>query len=316
MRIAVTGSVATDHLMTFPGRMTDQLLADHLDHVSLSFLADTLEIRNGGPATNIAYGLARLKHRPLLVGAVGTDFRPHGEQLSKLGVDVSGLQESTSRPTARILRTVDAHGNQLMSFYPGAETEAAAIDLVDVVRRHGGIDLVLIGADEPAAMLRHSRACRSLGIRFLAAPSHRLDRLDGAGVRELVEDADHLFTSEPERELLIAKAGWTPAQVLCKVGTWVTTLGEEGCRIDRADKPSAEVPAIPLTTVADSSGFADAFRAGYLAALARNIDPVRCAETGEALAALAVSKVGAQSYEIPREIPTVLAEAMGLEQSA
>ncbi|MFJ4691234.1 carbohydrate kinase family protein [Streptomyces sp. NPDC088766] len=310
MRIAVTGSIATDHLMTFPARITDQLLADRLDRISLSFLVDTLEIREGGVAANIAYGLARLGHRPMLVGAVGADFDAYGIRLGGLGVDTSAVRVSATRHTARFLCTTDPDGNQLASFYPGAMAEASAIDLARVLG--AGVDLVLIGADDPAAMLRHTRACRAAGVRFLADPSQQLARLDGAEIRELVEGADHLFTNEYEHGLLLEKTGWSDTDVLAGVGTWVTTLGEKGSRVERAGEPPVDVPAAPAAVVADPTGVGDAFRAGYLSSLAAGLDAVRCARTGSVLASLALAAVGTQSYDVaPDDLPTLLTAAYG-----
>ncbi|NUP35728.1 MAG: carbohydrate kinase family protein [Streptomyces sp.] len=301
MRIAVTGSIATDHLMAFPGRIAEQLLADRLDHVSLSFLVDTLEIRDGGVAANIAYGLAQLGHRPLLLGAVGADFAPYGERLAALGVDVSGIHVSRTRHTARFLCTTDPDGNQIASFHPGAMTEARNIDLAAVLRTTPA-DLVLIGADDPAAMLRHTRACRTHGVPFAADPSQQLARLDGDEIRELVEGADHLFTNEYEHALLLAKSGWTRADVLRRVGTWVTTLGEKGSRVERAGDPPLDIPAVPTDRAADPTGVGDAFRAGYLAALTAGLDTAGCARLGSELATLALSSVGTQTYTAPRAL--------------
>ncbi|MCX3062907.1 carbohydrate kinase family protein [Streptomyces beihaiensis] len=296
MRIAVTGSIATDHLMTFPGRIADQLLADRLDHVSLSFLVDTLDIRDGGVAANIAYGLARLGHRPLLVGAAGADFAPYGQRLSALGVDISAVHISRTRHTARFLCTTDPDGNQIASFYPGAMTEAAGIDVAAAVRRGGGADLVVIGADDPEAMLRHTRGCRTEGMRFAADPAQQLARLDNAQIRELVEGADHLFTNQYERALLLTKTGWTTEEVLGRVRVWVTTFGAKGSRVERADEPALSITAVPTIEAADPTGVGDAFRAGYLAALATGDDAARCAQTGSALAAHALTCVGTQTY--------------------
>ncbi|MFG2652895.1 carbohydrate kinase family protein [Streptomyces sp. NPDC048436] len=314
MRIAVTGSIATDHLMTFPGRISEQLLADKLDHVSLSLLVDDLEIRDGGVAANIAYGLARLGHRPLLVAAVGADFHDYGTRLSGLGVDTSGVHVSTTRHTARFLCTTDTDGNQLASFYTGAMAEASTIDLADVLRRHGGADLVLIGADDPTAMARHTHACRTLGIPFIADPAQQLARLTGPEIRELVDGADHLFTNEYEHELLLGKTGWTRGDVLGRVGSWITTLGEKGSRIERADEPPVEVAAVFAATVADPTGVGDAFRAGYLASLSAGADPVRCARTGSALATLALSVIGTQNYTpTPERVSELLVAAYGAD---
>ncbi|MFE9816002.1 carbohydrate kinase family protein [Streptomyces sp. NPDC005773] len=297
MRIAVTGSIATDHLMVFPGRFEDQLLAGQLGHISLSFLVDTLDIRHGGVAANIAYGLARLGHRPLLVGAVGRDFEAHHAHLASLGVDMAAVRVSESRHTARFICTTDASDNQLASFYAGAMAEASAIDLADVLRGNPGIDFVHIGADDPAAMSRHTRACRTLGMPFAADPSQQLARLDGPTIRELVHGAELLFTNAYERALLLDKTGWHERDVLDRVGTWITTRGAEGSRIDRRGEPTVEVEAVPTTKAVDPTGVGDAFRAGYLSATGRGHDAVGAARAGSALATLALRNLGPQTYE-------------------
>jgi adenosine kinase len=310
VRFAITGSVATDHLMTFPGSISSQFIADRLDRVSLSFLVDDLEIRPGGVAANIAYGLARLGARPVLVAAVGADFEAYGSRLSALGVDLSGVHVSASRHTARFLCTTDRGGNQIASFYAGAMAEAAGIDLATVLAAEP-TDLVHIGADDPEAMLRHTAACRRLGVRFAADPSQQLATLDGTRIRTLIDGADHLFNNEYERALLLAKTGWTPGEVVDRVGTWVTTLGEKGSRVERAGDPTLDIPAVPAPAGAalDPTGVGDAFRAGYLAALATGAPPAERARAGAALATLALCAVGPQSYEprssaAPRTGPT------------
>jgi len=156
VQIAVTGSIATDHLMTFPGRFVDQLIAEKLDRVSLSFLVDDLEIRRGGVAANIAFGLGVLGLRPLLIGAVGADFGPYRDWLTRHGVDCTGVRESTRYHTARFVCTTDTDGNQIASFYPGAMSEDAEITLAPFADRSEGIDLVLIGASDPEAMRSHT----------------------------------------------------------------------------------------------------------------------------------------------------------------
>lgn len=297
MRIAVTGSIATDHLMVFPGCFADQLLADQLDHISLSFLVDALDIRHGGVGANIAYGLARLGHRPLLVGAVGRDFETHHAHLASLGVDMGAVRVSPTRHTARFMCTTDASDNQLASFYAGAMAEASAIDLADVLRTDGGIDFVHIGADDPDAMSRHTRACRTLGMPFAADPSQQLARLDGPTIRELVHGAELLFTNEYERALLLDKTGWHERDVLNRVGTWITTRGAKGSRVERCGEPAVEVEAVATTEALDPTGVGDAFRAGFLSATGHGHDAVGAARTGSALATLALRNVGPQTYE-------------------
>ncbi|MFD7714325.1 carbohydrate kinase family protein [Streptomyces sp. NPDC059814] len=298
MRIAVTGSIATDHLMVFPGHFEEQLLATQLDHVSLSFLVDTLDIRHGGVGANIAYGLARLGHHPLLVGSVGRDFAAHHDHLASLGVDMTAVRVSPTLHTARFICTTDASGNQLASFYAGAMAEASATDLTDVLRDdEAGIDFVHIGADDPAAMSRHTRVCRTLGMPFAADPSQQLARLDGPTVRELVAGAALLFTNAYERALLLDKTGWHEQDVLDRVGTWITTRGAKGSLIERRGEPVVEVDAVTTAEAVDPTGVGDAFRAGYLSATGHGHGAVGAARAGSALATLALRHVGPQTYE-------------------
>ena len=201
MRIAVTGSIATDHLMTFEGRFADQLIADQLTQVSLSFLVDELEVRRGGVAANISFGLGCLGLNPILVGAVGADFADYAAWLERHGVDTSGVHVSEMRHTARFVCTTDRDHNQIASFYAGAMAEARNIELWPLAQRLGGIDLVVVGANDPEAMIRHSEECRVRGINFAADPSQQLARMEGPEVRSLVEGAQYLFANEYEKAL-------------------------------------------------------------------------------------------------------------------
>ncbi|MEU1229107.1 carbohydrate kinase family protein [Streptomyces sp. NPDC005828] len=301
MRIAVTGSIATDHLMTFPGWFSEQLLADRLDRVSLSFLADNLEVRRGGVAANIAFGLGVLGLRPALVGAVGADFEPYRVWLKDHGVDTDSVRVSESLHTARFVCTTDRAQNQIATFYAGAMAEAREIDLREVAARTGRLDLVLVSPDDPEAMLRHTRACRDLGIPFAADPSQQLARLDGEQVRELVDGARFLFTNEYETALLLEKSGWPEAEVLRRVGTWVTTHGEAGVRIRGEGRDPLAVPAVEVPAVVDPTGVGDAFRAGFLAGTLWGV-PERCAaQLGCAVAATVLASVGTQEYRLYRD---------------
>jgi adenosine kinase len=198
--------------------------------------------------------------------------------------------------------TTDQDGNQLASFYPGAMTEASEIDIADVVRRPDGVDLVHVGADTPEAMLRHTATARERGLPFAADPSQQLARLDGPQIRSLVTGARFLFTNEYEHALLLSKTGWTGQQVLDQVGTWVTTLGEKGCRIETSGEPPIEVAAVPTRLTADPTGVGDAFRAGFLAATVRGLGPVDAARVGSALATTVLESVGPQTYQVDREL--------------
>jgi len=297
VRIAVTGSIATDHLMTFPGKFTDQLIADKLDKVSLSFLVDDLAIRRGGVAANIAFGLGVLGLRPLLIGAVGPDFGDYRHWLEEHGVSTAGVRESLLRHTARFVCTTDADGNQIGSFYAGAMAEDAEIRIVPLAQRHGGIDLVLIGAGDPGAMVTHTAECRDAGLKFAADPSQQLARILGdEQVRALVDGAEYLFGNEYEEALIERKSGWTSAEILARVGVRITTLGPVGARVEQAGQRPVTVPTVPDAKPADPTGSGDAFRSGFLAGVAWGLSPERCAQVGNLMAVHALETTGPQEY--------------------
>jgi adenosine kinase len=295
MRIAVTGSIATDHLMTFPGRFAGQLLADTLDKISLSFLVDGLEIRRGGVAANIAYGLGELGLQPLLVGSVGPDFSEYRDWLTEHGVDTSRVRESALHQTARFVCTTDADLNQIASFYPGAMNEDADIDLADLA---GAADLVLIGAGNPAAMAGMTAQCRKHQLPFAADTSQQLANLDGEQIRELVAGAAYLFSNDYEASLTEHKTGWSAAEVTGQVGVRITTLGEAGARVDQQDQPPVVVGPVKDVTPADPTGSGDAFRSGFLAAIACGLGLERAAQLGNLMAVYALESPAPQGYEV------------------
>ncbi|WP_405711897.1 MULTISPECIES: carbohydrate kinase family protein [unclassified Streptomyces] len=300
MRIAVTGSIATDHLMTFPGRFADQLVADQLHTVSLSFLVDNLDVRRGGVAANICFGMGLLGTEPILVGAAGSDFDDYRSWLDRHGVDTGSVRISEVLHTARFVCTTDADHNQIGSFYAGAMSEARLIELKAVADRVGGLDLVSIGADDPEAMLRHTEECRSRGIPFAADFSQQIARMDGDEIRILLEGATYLFSNEYEKGLIESKTGWTDEEILAKVGHRVTTLGARGVRIERAGQEPIEVGCPEEESKADPTGVGDAFRAGFLSGLTWGVGLERAAQVGCMLATLVIETIGTQEYTLCR----------------
>ncbi|CAL9569617.1 carbohydrate kinase family protein [Streptomyces atacamensis] len=301
MRTAVTGSIATDHLLTFPGVFTDQLLAERLDRVSLSFLADRLEVRRGGVAANICYGLGLLGLRPVLVGAAGGDFEPYRLHLKEHGIDTDSVHISESLHTARFVCTTDRVQNQIATFYAGAMAEARTIDLRRVIARVGRLDLVVISPDDPEAMIRHTDTCRALNIPFAADPSQQLARLERDEVRRLLEGARWLFGNEYEAALLQERSGWSTPQILDRVGCWITTLGDAGVRLRRKGRPDIEIPAVPVEGVVDPTGVGDAFRAGFVAGMSWDLPGRVAAQFGCTVAATALDYIGTQEYRLYRE---------------
>ncbi|MBY8876509.1 carbohydrate kinase family protein [Actinacidiphila acidipaludis] len=300
MRIAVTGSIATDHLMTFPGRFADQLVADQLHTVSLSFLVDALDVRRGGVGANICFGMGQLGTRPILVGAAGNDFAEYRAWLDRHGVDTSSVRISEVLHTARFICTTDQDHNQIGSFYTGAMSEARLIELQAVAERIGGLDLVSIGADDPEAMIRHTEECRSRGIPFAADFSQQIARMDGDDIRVLLDGAAYLFNNEYEKGLIETKTGWSGEEILDRVGTRVTTLGAQGVRIERKGERDIQVHCPEETAKVDPTGVGDAFRAGFLSGLSWGVSLERAAQVGNMLATLVIETLGTQEYELRR----------------
>jgi adenosine kinase len=281
--------------MKFPGKFQDQLIADKLDKVALSFLVDDLEIRRGGVGANIAFGLGCLGLRPLLVGSAGADFAEYRGWLEAHGVDTSAVRESTLRHTARFVATTDEVGNQIASFYAGAMAEDRDLRLDHL---KGTTDLLLIGATDPDAMLSFTTQAREFGIPFIADTSWQLARFDGDQVHHLVDGAAYLFSNEYEAALIETKTGWTPNEVLDRVEIRVTTLGADGARVERAGDEPVHVPGIPDAVMAEPTGAGDAFRSGFLAAVSWGLSLERAAQLGNLLAVHALETVGTQEYEL------------------
>jgi adenosine kinase len=301
--VVVTGSIATDHLMTFPGKFVEQFVEGQMENVSLSFLVDDLVQHRGGAGANMAYGLGLLGLRPILVGAVGSDFAEYEAWLKRHGVDTESVHWSEFKHTARFVCTTDIANNQIASFYSGAMSEAGEIELGLVEARVGTLDLVVIGPNDPKAMVRHTEECRQKGYSFAADPSQQLAWADGEMIRGLVDGADLLFTNEYESHLLQQKTGWDVDEVLARVGTWITTRAADGIVVRQAD---------PETKPVEPTGGGDALRAGFIAGRMWGLSLERATQLGSAVATAAVEVIGTQEYDLPkRSFLTRFADAFG-----
>ena len=316
MSIAVSASIATDHLMRFPGRFADVLLADQLANVSLSFLVDDLQIRRGGVGGNIAFAMGVLNRTPLLIGAVGADFADYRAWLEKHGVDCSTVHISDRAHTARFVCTTDDDMAQIASFYPGAMSEARDISIAELAETNA-LDLVLVGANDPEAMLRHTEECRELGIAFAADPSQQLARLDGDQAVRLIDGAAYLFTNKYEWALLLQKTGLSEAEVAQRVGVRVTTLGAEGVLVVAADGTEIRVGVVPERVKVEPTGVGDAFRAGFLTGHAAGLSLERSAQLGSLVAVLVLETTGTQEWTLSKDEAIIrLTEAYGPEAAA
>ncbi|MFI8565109.1 carbohydrate kinase family protein [Rhodococcus sp. NPDC078407] len=300
MTLAVSGSIATDHLMRFPGRFAEQIVADQISNISLSFLVDDLVVRKGGVGGNIAYALGVLGGTPLLVGAVGPDFAEYRGWLEEHGVDCSGVSVSATAHTARFVCTTDQDMAQIASFYPGAMSEARDIS-ISALAAQRELDLVLIGANDPDAMTAHTAQCRAAGIPFAADPSQQLARLDAAQATELIEGAAYLFTNEYEWALLKQKTGMSEADIADKVDLRVTTLGKRGVDIVAKGGQHTHIGVVPETSKVDPTGVGDGFRAGFLTAHMAGASIERAAQLGSLVAVLILETTGTQEWNLNRD---------------
>ncbi|WP_222132106.1 carbohydrate kinase family protein [Pseudonocardia sp. C8] len=282
--------------MHFPGKFSEQILADQLDRISVSFLVDELVVRRGGVAGNISFALGVLGQKPVLVGAVGPDFAEYRRVLEDVGVDTSGVSTFDDVHTARFTCTTDDDMRQIASFYTGAMARAREIELAPIAARVGGFDLVHIGANDPEAMLRHTDECRAQGYRFIADPSQQLARMGGDEVKRLVEGATYLISNDYEFELLLKKTGWTAQDVAGKVGTRITTFSEKGSVIVDADGTETWVDVVAPTATVDPTGVGDAYRAGLLTGLNRGLSLERSAQLGALIATSVLETDGPQEW--------------------
>ncbi|MCW2654816.1 MAG: adenosine kinase [Mycobacterium sp.] len=298
--------------MRFPGRFSEQLLPEHLQKVSLSFLVDDLVVHRGGVAGNMAYAIGVLGGDAALVGAAGTDFTDYRKWLESHGVNCDHVLISETAHTARFVCTTDSAMAQIASFYPGAMSQARDISLANIVSSIGTPELVIIGANDPDTMFLHTDECRKLGLAFAADPSQQLARLAGEEIRRLIDGATYLFTNDYEWDLLLQKTGWTDADVLAQVGLRVTTLGPDGVDMVAADGTSIHVGVVPETSKVDPTGVGDAFRAGFLTGRSAGLGLARSGQLGSLVAVLVLETNGTQEWSWDRDVAIKrLADAYG-----
>ena len=296
MKIGVAGSVGLDHLMTFSGKFTDSFVAGSLEKVSLSFLVDSLDVRRGGCAANICYGMGVLGLNPVLIAAVGKDWADYEAWLSRHGVDTSHALVATTLYTAHFMVTTDDDLNQIASFFPGAMSEARNIELGPIMEKTGRFDMVVISPDDPQAMLHHSDVCRKEGIPFAADPSQQMARMSGEEIKLLIDGASYLFLNEYELALAMQKTGWSDREILEHVKIRVVTLGSKGAKVESAAGEFVQVGVPKEKSKTDPTGVGDSFRSGFIAGLAWGLNHERCAQLGSLIATYVIETMGTQEY--------------------
>ena len=305
MKLIVTGSIAYDYLMSFPGKFTEHFLPDHLQRVSLSFLVDTMDKRRGGCAPNIAYTLALLGERPYLMATAGQDFKDYGEWLQAAGVDISLVHQVRDKFTASFFCSTDTENNQIASFYTGAMANASELSFRTV--DHPG--LVIISPNDPGAMVQYAEECRTLGIPFIFDPGQQCARMSGDELRDGISGARMVICNDYEFELIRQKTGMGEDTVLGHAQSLVITRGEEGCSLYEQQPGSGigdqgsgtrfsrvDVKAIAPHRIVDPTGVGDAFRGGFMKGIATGKPLTECAQLGSVAATYALEHLGGQSH--------------------
>jgi adenosine kinase len=297
MDILLTGSVAYDYLMTFPGLFKEQILPERLASISLSFLVDSMSKQRGGVAPNIAYSMALLGERPRVMATVGEDFGDYRVWLDSKSVDTSLMKVVPGLFTASFFATTDQASAQIASFYPGAMGMASMQSLKELDQKP---DLVIVSPNAPDAMMKFPAECRELGIKYLYDPSQQVLRLEGDELARDMECAYFLFCNDYEYGLISRKTGWDMKQMLEHVEVLVVTRGKDGADLYTDDK-EVHIPTVPEDVIVDPTGVGDAFRGGFLAGYAHGFDWTLCGEIGSLAAVYCLEQRGPQSHTYTRK---------------
>jgi adenosine kinase len=291
MKLIVTGSIAFDYLMQFPGKFTEHILPEHLERVSLSFLVDSMDKRRGGCAPNIAYTLALLGERPYLVAAAGQDFREYDEWLQAAGIDTSHVYHVPDKFTASFFCSTDTENNQIASFYIGAMANASELSMRTIPQP----GLIIISPNDPGAMVQYAEECRAIGVPFIFDPGQQCARLSGDDLRDGIKGARVVICNDYEFELIRQKTGLGEDSIVEQRSVLVITRGENGCSV-YGTSGRVDVKAITPHRIVDPTGVGDAFRGGLMKGMAAGKSFQECAQLGTVAATYALEHLGGQSH--------------------
>lgn len=298
MRIAITGSIAYDYIMKFPGEFSEVLLAESLENISVSFLVDEMTRHRGGIAPNIAYTLALLGERPVVVGTAGEDFGEYRRWLESAGVDTGGVREIEGVFTASFFVSTDRVNNQIAMFYSGAMAHAKSLSLMEAVG--GAVDLVVISPNDPAAMRNYVKDCKERGIPYIYDPSQQVARVEGDELLEGVDGAWLLIVNDYEFEALKKKTGRTHDDLAALAEIIIVTRGEDGSDIYSPDS-TIHVPIFPAARIADPTGVGDGYRGGLLKGIAMGWPWEISGRLGALAAAYVLEQRGTQTHRYSPE---------------
>jgi len=291
MKLVVTGSIAYDYLMSFPGKFTEHFLPEHIHRLSLSFLVDSMDKRRGGCAPNIAYTLSLLGERPVLMGTAGQDFGEYREWLESAGIDTAHVAQIAGKFTASFFCNTDQHNNQIASFYTGAMADAGTLSF-RAVRDCG---LAIISPNDPGAMVQYAEECRALGIRHIFDPGQQCARMSGEELRDGTVGATIVICNDYELELLKQKSGLSERDILDASEALIVTRGEHGSTVMTA-AGSVDVPAVPPRRIVDPTGVGDAYRGGFMKGVAMGLPYAVAGQLGSVAATYALEHLGGQGH--------------------
>jgi adenosine kinase len=298
MKIVITGSIAYDYIMFFPGEFSEHILPENLERLTLSFHVHELARHWGGTGANIAYNLALLGERPKLVASAGHDFEKFRQWLDAAGVDTSTVRTFDDVFTASFFANTDQSNRQIAFFYGGAMDRAPEVTLENTVG--GEADLVTVSPNHMGAMMGYIAECKALGIPYFFDPGQQVIRLSVDELREATVGARYLALNDYEIEMLIKKTGLSREDITSAVETVIITRGEEGSHILHGGE-LIEIPAAPTAGVADPTGAGDSFRGGFLKGLAQNWPLELAGRVGSLMAAITIEGHGPQSARFTAE---------------
>ncbi len=297
MKIIVSGSLAYDRIMDFPGHFADHILPEKIHVLNVCFQVNGMKVKFGGTAGNIAYALALMGEKPIICATIGHDYHGYFDWLAKTGISTKNIKIIKEETTAGAYITTDQADNQITGFNPGAMKYAADLDLSDC-RPEDTFFIVAPGNLED--MKNHPRLCKDMGIAYIFDPGQSLPVWEGSELAEAIEGCKILICNDYELDLITSKTGLKKEDLLKKAGTVITTLGEFGSQVCTLDR-EIHIPAVKIEKAADPTGAGDAYRGGLISGLVRGKNMEEAATLGSVCASFAVESYGTQEYSFSPE---------------
>ena len=316
MHTLICGSLAFDTIMVFQDSFKNHILPDQIHKLSVAFYVPEMRREFGGTAGNIAYNLALLEGKPLMMATVGEDFSTYTNWLIVNRLNTKHVKTIANNFTAQAFITTDIDDNQITAFHPGAMVESHQNSVKDAK----DISLAIIAPDGRDGMFQHAKECFDAGIPFLFDPGQGLPMFNGEELLHFIEMATYLAVNDYESQVIQDKTGLNLEQLASKVKALVVTLGGQGSHI-YADGQRFEVPCVIADKIVDPTGCGDAYRAGLLYGIANGWDWPTCGRLASTMGAIKIASRGGQNHRPTRaEIEAIYTQALvnevGLNQIA